>query len=74
MAGDKPIDPLPGSNIRGLYVVKACAIVGAVALVWVVKWFVSPTAPAGPAILAVLPSLLPTLLVVAWRGDVPADG
>jgi len=59
---------LATEEIRYIFCVKGAAIGGVLAIVWGLREWVAPDVPANAALPAVLPSLLPTFVVVCWRG------
>jgi signal transduction histidine kinase len=61
---------LPGPSVQAIHVTKSIALAGCIALLWFVRWFISPSVPALAGSLGIVPALLASLLIVAW-GDPP---
>lgn len=64
-------DRLPGPSVRAIYVTKAIAMAAILAAFWITKLLVFPALPAEQDSVIVLFALIPTLAVVAWRGEEP---
>jgi signal transduction histidine kinase len=65
---------LSDTDVRQIYLIKAAALSCVIGAGWMVSWTLSPTIAVRDGTLAVLISLLPTLVVAAWPGSVPLPG
>ncbi len=59
-------------TVRTIYVARAVALAVLIAAIWALHWTAVPTIPASAWSAIVLLALLPTLLTLAWPGDVPS--
>jgi signal transduction histidine kinase len=62
---------LPGPSVRAIYVTKTVAIGLILPLFWLTKLLVFPELPAEQDMVIILLVLIPTIAVVAWRGEAP---
>ena len=69
--GTRHRDRLPGPSIRAIYITKTFAIGSILAVFWFTKLFIFPGLPAKQDTIIILVVLLPTLAVIAWRGEEP---
>jgi signal transduction histidine kinase len=58
--------------VRAIYVAQAAGLTGILAVVWILKVFVSPTTLAEPISVVILVVLVPILSVTLWPTEIPA--
>lgn len=63
---------LPGPSVRAIYLTKAIAIGSMLIAFWMTKLLVFTDLPAEQDMVIILLALVPTVAIVAWRGEAPA--